>query len=85
MTPARQPSSTISAWPSGADKSDPNEPEAVMAPSTRLRCAPETACEPTDSAMAAAVQASATPISNPAPNRMPKTPSARANSSMPRM
>ena len=36
-TPARQPKSVMSVCPSGADKSAPSEPDAVIAPSTMLR------------------------------------------------
>ena len=84
-TPARQPKSTASIWPSGADSSAPSEPDAVMAPSTRLRERLDTAREPTASAIAEAVQASATPIMTPAPSITPSMPSAMANMSMPAM
>ena len=67
--PIRQPKSTASIWPSGADNSAPSEPAAVTAPSTTLRTLAGTACDATASAMPAAVQASEVPIRNPAPMR----------------
>jgi len=82
-TPARQPKSTMSVCPSGADSSAPSDPDAVIAPSTMLRERAGTAREPTARATAEAVQASAKPITTPAPSITPSRPWAVANSSRP--
>ena len=78
-SPARQPKSVVSIWPSGAESSAPSDPVAVIAPSTKLRDFAGTARAPTASEIAEAVQASAIPISTPPPSITPVMPSALEN------
>ena len=80
-TPARQPKFDGQPCPNGAEQG-PSEPEAVMAPSTRLRQWLGTAREPTASAMAEAVQASANRSARAAPS-IRRHAIGQANRSMP--
>src|SRR6266436_6240390 len=68
--PVRQPYPSFRSCPIGADSSAPSDPAAETMPSTVLRTVTGTARAATDIAMAAAVQASDTPISTPAPSMM---------------
>jgi hypothetical protein len=82
-TSARQPKAPASACPIGADSSAPSDPAPVMKPRTRLRTVAGTARDATAMAIAEAVQASATPISTPAPIMTAKSPRALASSMSP--
>ena len=83
-TPARQPKSSDSAWPIGAEIMSPSEPTAETMPSTLLRSAAGTGRATTAIASPDPQQASASPISSPAPISTPANPVAVASASRPR-
>ena len=82
-TPARHPADIASPCPIGAATSAPTDPAADTIPSTRLRECAGTAWDATDIAMADAVQASARPISTPAPITTATMPCADPNTTSP--
>src|SRR6266567_1262293 len=77
-SPVLQPYPSFSICPNGADSSAPSDPAAETIPSTVLRTVAGTARAATDMAIAAAVQASDTPISTPAPSMTLRSPCAPA-------
>ena len=82
-TPARQPKPIDSDCPIGAEIMAPSDPAADTMPSTELRSTAGTGREATAMATPEPQQASANPISRPAPSRTPKNPVAVARASIP--